>query len=164
MKKLSILCVLLLLLSGCGGKGAFETVEDVYAPMAETPKKISVQLPSSAAVTTVAGSAGTLYLCDGFTLSVETLTGGDLQKTVKSVTGFSFDRLTVMEREKDGITAYRCVWTAAGEGGDQVARSLILDDGVFHYAVTVMAPAENGASLESAWQDIFSSVTLRTDG
>ncbi len=163
MKKLSILCVLLLLLSGCGGENVFETVEDVYAPVAETPKKVSVALPDSAAVTTVAGSSGTLYVCDGFTVAVETLIGGDLNKTVKTVTGFSLDRLTVMERKQDGITAYRCVWTAAGEGGDQVARSLILDDGKFHYAVTVMAPAEDGAALEDAWQEIFSSVTLRTD-
>jgi len=164
VKKLVVLMGLILLLSGCANGGVFETVEDVYAPVTESPKKLSVRLPDSAAVTTVAGNSGTLYVCDGFTVAVETLAGGDLQRTVKSVTGFSLDRLTVMEREKDGVSAYRCVWTAAGEGGDQIARSLILDDGKFHYAVTVMAPAEKAAALENAWQEIFSSVTLRTDG
>ena len=163
MKKLGILFVLLLLLTGCAGNEVFEKVEDVYAPITQTPMKLSVRLPDSAAVTTVSGNSGTLYVCDGFTVAVETLQGGDLQRTVKTVTGFSLDRLTMMEREKDGIKVYRCVWSSAGEGGDQVARSLILDDGVFHYAVTVMAPAENASALEDACQEIFSSVTLRTD-
>ena len=163
MKKLGILFGLLLLLTGCGGNEVFENVEDVYAPITQTPMKLSLQLPESAAITTVSGGSGTLYVCDDFTVAVETFQGGDLQRTVKTVTGFTLDRLTVIQREKDGITAYRCVWTSAGEGGDQVARSLILDDGAFHYAVTVMASAENASALEDGWQEIFSSVTLRTD-
>ena len=163
MKKVSILLALLLLLTGCGGNEVFERVEDVYAPVAETPKKLALSLPKDAAVATVSGSSGTLYLCDGYTVAVETLSGGDLNRTFKTITGFSSDRLTVMAREKDGITAYRCVWTSAGEGGDQVGRSLILDDGVFHYAVTVMASASDATALQDAWQSLFQSVTLRTD-
>lgn len=163
MKKVSILLALLLLLTGCGGNEVFERVEDVYAPVAETPKKLALSLPKDAAVATVSGSSGTLYLCDGYTVAVETLSGGDLNRTFKTITGFSSDRLTVMAREKDGITAYRCVWTSAGEGGDQVGRSLILDDGAFHYAVTVMASASDAIALQDAWQSLFQSVTLRTD-
>lgn len=163
MKKVSILLALLLLLTGCGGNEVFERVEDVYAPVAETPKKLALSLPKDAAVATVSGSSGTLYLCDGYTVAVETLSGGDLNRTFKTITGFSSDRLTVMAREKDGITAYRCVWTSAGEGGDQVGRSLILDDGAFHYAVTVMASASDATVLQDAWQSLFQSVTLRTD-
>lgn len=163
MKKVSILLALLLLLTGCGGNEVFERVEDVYAPVAETPKKLALSLPKDAAVATVSGSSGTLYLCDGYTVAVETLSGGDLNRTFKTITGFSSDRLTVMAREKDGITAYRCVWTSAGEGGDQVGRSLILDDGAFHYAVTVMASASDATALQDAWQSLFQSVTLRTD-
>ena len=163
MKKVSILLALLLLLTGCGGNEVFERVEDVYAPVAETPKKLALSLPKDAAVATVSGSSGTLYLCDGYTVAVETLSGGDLNRTFKTITGFSSDRLTVMAREKDGITAYRCVWTSAGEGGDQVGRSLVLDDGAFHYAVTVMASASDATALQDAWQSLFQSVTLRTD-
>jgi hypothetical protein len=163
LKKVSILLALLLLLTGCGGNEVFERVEDVYAPVAETPKKLALSLPKDAAVATVSGSSGTLYLCDGYTVAVETLSGGDLNRTFKTITGFSSDRLTVMAREKDGITAYRCVWTSAGEGGDQVGRSLILDDGAFHYAVTVMASASDATALQDAWQSLFQSVTLRTD-
>lgn len=163
MKKVSILLALLLLLTGCGGNEVFERVEDVYAPVEETPKKLALSLPKEAAVATVSGSSGTLYLCDGYTVAVETLSGGDLNRTFRSVTGYSSDRLTVMAREKDGITAYRCVWTSAGEGGDQIGRSLILDDGAFHYAVTVMASASDATALQDAWQSLFQSVTLRTD-
>ena len=157
------LCLVLFFLAGCGGEGVYETVQDVYAPQVETPQKLSLSLPEEASVTTVSGSMGTLYLCDGYTIAVETLSGGDLGATVKAITGFSLDRLTLMQREQNGISVYRCVWTSAGENGDQVARCLILDDGKFHYAVTVMADATEASALENTWQDLFASVSLRTD-
>ncbi len=163
MKKAGILLALLLLLTGCGGREAFETVEDVYAPQTETAKKLTLTLPDDAAVTTLSGSGGTLYLCDGFTVAVETHAGGDLNRTIKNITGYARDRLTVIRRDKDGITAYRCVWTSAGEGGDQVGRCLILDDGAFHYAVTVMADAADSTEIEEAARALFASVILRTD-
>lgn len=160
MKKLGILCLVLVFLAGCGGEGAYETVQDVYAPQVETPQKLSMSLPEEASVTTISGSLGTLYLCDGYTIAVETMSGGDLGATVKAVTGFSLDRLTLMAREQNGISTYRCVWTATGETGEQVARCLILDDGKFHYAVTVMAGAAEAAALEDTWQALFASVSI----
>ena len=162
MKKWIVLCMLMLLLTGCRQKEVFETVTDVYAPVAETPQKISLKLPSDAAVTTLSGSEGTLYLCDSYTVWTQILAGGDLARTLKSVTGFSPERLTLMTREKDGFTTYRCAWTAAGEGGDQVARTYLIDDGTFHYAITVMASENAGSLLEETWQEIFDSVSLYT--
>ena len=86
-----------------------------------------------------------------------------MAKTIREVTGFSADRLTLMETEKDGFSCHSCVWTAAGEGGDQIARTVILDDGNFHYAVTAMADSDAAGQLSDVWLHIFRSVSLRTD-
>ena len=65
-----------------------------------------------------------------------------------------------METKVQGYTCYECVWTSAGEGGFQTARAKILDDGVWHYCLTVFAPAENVSSLQADWQSIFDSFGL----
>ena len=160
MKKWTLLFVLLFFLTGCGARGDFETVGDVYAPENLTPKEVLLTLPSDAAAQTLAGDGGKLYLCDGYSISVQTLEGGNLEETLRQVTGYSMDRLTLLETEKEGLRLYRCVWTAAGEGGDQIAQTAIIDDGNFHYAVTAMAHSEKAAALSAIWQEIFQSVRL----
>ena len=122
--------------------------------------QVSLTLPDDATIQTIAGTEGKLYLCDGFTVTVQTLPGGDLSRTIADTTGYDLSRLTLMETEKDGIRCYRCSWATAGEGGDQAARTLILDDGSFHYAITVMASAEKAGALADTWQEILHSVSL----
>lgn len=162
MKKLLLIFGMLCLLTGCTGEGILETVEDVYAPQKTVPMAVSLTLPEEAAMQTLSSSAGALYLCDGFTVTVQTFQGGDLNRTVKETTGYTLDRLTLMETAKDSATCYRLSWVSLGEGGDQAARTMILDDGVYHYAVTVMAPAETAGALTDLWQEIFTSVRLHT--
>ncbi|MBE6926638.1 MAG: hypothetical protein E7461_07335 [Ruminococcaceae bacterium] len=155
-----IVVMILLLLTGCTPKANFETVGDVYAPENLTPCDVTLTLPAEASVQTITGEGGRLYLCDGYSVTVQTLIGGDLEKTIEEVTGFSPQRLTLLETEKEGLRLCRCVWTSAGEGGDQIAQTLILNDGNFHYAVTAMAPSEKAAALSNTWQEIFRSVKL----
>ena len=159
MKKWTIL-ILLLLFTGCSPAKDFETVGDVYAPEILAPCEVALTLPTEAAVQTIAGEGGKLYLCDGYSVMVQTLQGGNLEKTMREVTGYPSQRLTLLETEKEGLRCYRCVWTAAGEGGDQIAQTLILDDGSFHYAVTAMADSKTGGKLSDTWQEIFQSVKL----
>lgn len=163
MKKWTVLLILLLFLSGCAAEKDFETVGDVYTPVTQTPREVMVTLPPDAAVQTISSDAGKLYLCDGYTVTVQTLQGGNLKETVREVTGFLPDRLTLLETEKDGFSSYSCVWTAAGEGGDQIARTVILDDGNFHYAVTAMADSASAGQLSDVWLNLFRSVSLRID-
>lgn len=162
MKKLLIIILMLCLLTACGGGQERETLQDEYIPLQEMPMQVSLTLPEDATMQTIAGAEGKLYLCGSFTATVQTLQGGDLSRTVADTTGYDFSRLNLIKTEKDGITCYRCSWTTAGEGGQQVARTLILDDGNFHYAVTVMASEENAGELSEIWQEIFNSVTLST--
>ncbi len=155
MKKCLIIVVVLLLLTGCAAQDVFETVSDVYAEESLQPKQISLEVPDG---TAIAGSNGTLYLCDGYEVTVQTLSGGDLNTTFRFLTGFPLDSLTVMETAQTGMDRYECVWTSAGEGGDSVGRAVVLDDGSFHYCVTVMSASKNAGKLQESWQELLGSV------
>ena len=161
-----IVCLLLLglLLTGCGARETFETVADLYEQPAAVAQNLHLDLPKEAAAPAVASEdAGNLYICDGYTLTVQTVSGGSLDATLSQVTGFTSDRLTVMHTKQADADRYECVWTCAGETGDQVGRTVVLDDGSYHYAVSVMAPAEKAGDLSQTWRDLLASISISTD-
>lgn len=162
MKKCWFLLVITLFLWGCSAQETFETVSDVQdiSAMAQM-QQISITLPKDAAAASMENpNAGKLYLCDGYTLTVQTLDAGDLDKTLQQLTGYKREQLTVMETKQANAKRYESAWSAAGEGGDQVGRVVILDDGNYHYAVTVMADASGAGELTEVWQEILGSVAL----
>lgn len=161
MKKLCVLICVLLMLAGCSQQ-TFETVTDLHqdGPLPQA-KSICLDLPKEAALPTMESEeSGKLYLCDGYSIAVQTLSGGDLDGTLRQLTGFSRDALTVMERKTGDISRYDCVWTAAGEGQDQTCRCVVMDDGIYHYAVTVMADSADAGKLQQTWQSILGSAYL----
>ena len=162
MKKLLIAAMLSLLLTGCGAPEAFETMSDEYrVPDTPTQRPILVQLPENAAVTTVQNdSEGCLYLCEDFSVAVQTLESGDMDETLRSITGYPREKLTVRQTQVGDATQYECVFASAGEGGDQVGRTLILDDGSYHYTLTLLADADEAGKLTETWQKILDSVRL----
>lgn len=163
MKKLWILLVLMLTLAGCGAAETFETVDDVYAPqdIAE-PKEVTLTLPVDASAQVMESEYGRLYFCEGYDMMLETTASGDLDRTLQTLTGYSRDSLTVMETAVSDIRRFECVWTSAGEAGDQVGRAVILDDGSYHYCLSVMAPAEEAGSLQESWQELLQSFDLQS--
>ena len=164
MKKACILLIIALLLGGCATQPVFETVSDqVDAPAMVQMRQLVVALPKEATAPILQSEeSGKMYLCDGYSLSIQTMEAGDLDATMRSLTGFAREQLTVMETAKHGVRRYDCVWSAAGEGGDQVARAVILDDGSYHYAVTVMADFASAGDLAATWKSILDTVTLET--
>ena len=155
MKKLSVLLLLCLLFTGCAAAETFETVADVYGEQnIPEPRQVMISIPENAQV--VSGEQGMLYLCDGYEITVETLSGGDINETLRQLTGFGSSDLTVMETAQMGQNRYECVWTAAGEGGDMVGRAAVLDDGCYHYCVTVTGAADD-ASLQETFRTILAS-------
>ena len=161
MRKYCYVALVALMLTSCGSVETFETIADepVLAASAEE-RQIVVTLPEDASVMTIQGEAGTIYLCDGYEISLETLSSGDLDRTIRTVTGYHQENLTVMETQTDGITRHDLVWCAAGENGDRLGRAAILDDGSYHYALSVMADAENASSLATQWDALFASYGL----
>ena len=161
MKKLAAMVLLSLALTGCTAEPVFESVTDLYAGQMPAPSIVQVMVPEKAAVLTAAGETkGQLYFCDGYTLTVQTLAGGDLDRSFRNLTGYGRERLTVLETQREGISCYTCAWTSAGEAGDQVGRLVLLDDGCYHYAVTVMATAEQAGMLAEEWEAILNRVNL----
>lgn len=163
MKKIIIAATLLLLLSGCS-QPTFETLQDLGIQTdTSVASQILLTLPEEASAAVMESQdAGKMYLCDGYTVSVQTLPGGDLNRTLRQVTGFSRDGLTLMQTQQGDYTRYETVWSAAGEGEDQVGRVVILDDGSYHYTVSVMAPYTAAGDLAATWQQILGSVSLNT--
>lgn len=161
MKKWCLLLVMLVFFSGCSRQKAMETVTDEWAqPVIAPHAQLSMWLPEKAVLETMDSDTGSLYFCNGYTLTVQTLPSGDTEKTLKSLTGFGQETLSPLETEHNGIRRLDWVWTAMGEVGQQVCRGALLDDGNYHYCVTAMTDAASAAAMETEWSRIFTSMEL----
>jgi len=162
MKKFIVMvCAALCLLTGCKAK-QLETVTDVWSPEPlPEAKEIVLVLPDEISVPAMAQEQETLYLCDKYMLSAYIATGGDINSTILSATGFSAEKLNPVVTQTDEYKRYDCVWVAAGEHGDQVCRVAILDDGFYHYVLQAGTERATAGELQKTWQDIFDSFTLR---
>lgn len=159
MKKFCLMLVLGLLLSGCGAEQTMETIADDHLQsVMQEQRQVILEVDQDAIV--LQGEFGTMYLCDGYEVSVEVYRAGNLNATFQSITGFGCDELTVLETAAAGAARYECVWTAAGEAGDTICRAAVMDDGVHHYCVTITAAAEDAQKLQAVWESIFDSFTL----
>ena len=164
MKKLLPLLGILLLLTGCAGNTALETVNDtIVTDNWVTAANLEISLPESASVPTLQGEDGAkFYDCGAYSLTTQILPSGDLNGTLQQLTGYTLENLSHMKTKQNTATRYDCVWAAAGESGDKVGRAVVLDDGNYHYAVTVMADAQNSGDLIAEWEAVLSSVKIST--
>lgn len=162
MKKVLLFLMLAMLLAGCGAEETFEIVEDMIpVEPVVSPQQFFVSLPDDAAAPTFQDENGAqLYVCQGYTLSKQILESGDLEKTVKSLTGMSSDELQILQTMAENCDRYDFVWSAAGEDGLQVGRACILDDGNYHYTLTALAEEERAGALRETFQDMFDSCKL----
>lgn len=162
-KVLFAFAVTAILLCGCATPKAYETIQDpADLPQQATPLQPVVELPQEAVQQTLAtDDNNTVYFCDGYVLTLEVVDGGDLQKTFLQTTGFSPEQLCVIKTKQSNADCYRAVWTSAGDSGDQVGQCAVLDDGNYHYILSVMADAEVSGELSNgAWQTLFRSFRL----
>lgn len=162
MKKCLILFLLSLMLAGCSAAETFETLGQIQHQPDITPMAATVQLsvPESAVVETFGSGSDTAYDCQGYTLVLQTFSSGDFSGTVRKLSGFSPEKLTVMESSMGQTKRYDWVWTAAGENGDVLCRASVLDDGNYHYCLYTMASAQDAGALAGEWNELFSSFCL----
>ena len=160
MKKLAVIILGLLLLSGCAVQ-TFETVDDPndVTAMAE-PATLLIDLPEDAAAPAMQGDSGTLYFCGDYDIMVEVMSSGNLNNTLQILTGFEREELELINTQRCGVDCYEGAWSAAGEAGDHVGRVLVLDDGKFHYCVSIMAMAEDAGACMDDWNEVLNSVAL----
>ena len=162
MRKVWIAVVLLLGLTGCAEPPVYETMTDVLIPAWEPECRLVLELPEDAVQMVMGTEDAKIFLCDRYSIALQTMPGGDLNRTLFTLSGFAEDALTVMQTEEQGVKCYECVWSAAGESQPQMCRGLILDDGEYHYTVTVMAPADMAGGLSEDWQKLTESARLET--
>lgn len=163
MKKAWLILVMCLFLWGCA-PAELETMTDTddAAVMAE-PVEMTIALPEGASLLTMENAESKYYFCQGYDVAVEVMPSGNLDGTIKNITGYGKEALDMVETKRNGIACYETVWTTAGEAGDCVARLLILDDNSYHYCVSAFSPAQSVASHADAWNALFSSVSLENN-
>lgn len=163
MKIIGIILLLSVLLTGCDAAQTMETLGDVdhISPSRAVISDVSLLLPADAALETSVEEGGvSVYLCEGYTMVLQTFSSGDLTATIRSLSGFSPEALTVMESDAGAYTRYDWVWTAVAEEGDLVCRGAVLDDGGYHYTLCVMAPANDAGTVTESWNALFGSFCL----
>ena len=161
MKKLVVLMLIPVLLSGCKVQETFETVEDLpVVQVAAAPQQFFVSLPTEIAAPTFQSDREELYVCEDYTISKQILESGDLERTIITLAGRPKEELDVIQTLQDTYDRYDFVWTSAGEEGLQVGRACILDDGNYHYALTTMAGEETAGQMRETLQDMFDSCRL----
>lgn len=162
MKIWMAVLALIICLAGCGTPPAYETVSDaVIQPDIPKAGQVVLELPEDAGTPAMQSDSGDrLYLCDGYSISIQTMASGDLEKTFRSATGYSFEALSPVQTQLDDMRCYACVWTAAGEGQTQAGRIKLIDDGNYHYVVTVLADADRVAQLQPQIQTLMRSVRI----
>ena len=162
MRKLFFIgLALALVLCGCGARENLETIADdipVESVLGEM-REISVRLPDGAVSPVLKSEAEQLYLSEDYEILVQTCPAGNLNDTIRKLTGFDKEQLTVMETEQDGAKRYDFVWAAAGEDGERLGRAAILDDGSYHYCLSVLRDAQDEKS-QVVWSEVFASFGL----
>ena len=161
MKIKVLIALLVLLLTGCGAEETFETVsDDLVQPVMAQMRQVSVWLPEDAAAPALESEDGAVYVCEDYEVYQQVLPSGDLEATVRSVSGFDMENLTVVTSSRDGCKCHDFVWASASEQGDRVGKGCILDDGSYHYVLTVLGNAESAGENEEEWRQILDSFAL----
>lgn len=162
MKKLWVILLAALLLCGCGKEETLETVSDVQTEQVMAKmQEIRVNLPPELSAPALQSQDGsTLYLCEDYSVMVQTLQAGDLAQTIRSVTGLEKENLQIQTTNQGSAKCYRFVWATTGEQGTQVGRACILDDGAYHYVLTAQADEGVTEKLQTTWKEMFASFCI----
>jgi len=138
-----------------------ETVADEWVEEAQAAaREILVELPEEAAAPAAENADGRIYVCSDYEIEIHTMAGGDLDRTIRSLSGYGKEDLTVISSGGGDMKRYDFVWAAAGEEGDRVGRAVILDDGNYHYTMTVLRDADTVETSQIVWRTVFESFTL----
>ncbi len=159
--KMVVMILMVLLLTGCGTQETYETIADVdiQSVMAQ-PRQILVDLPGDALATVLKTEGEKVYISQDYEIIIETRAAGDLKATVQALSGFNPEDVTLLKTDLEEGTRHEFVWACAGEDGDRLGRAVIVDDGNYHYCMSVLRDAENRKVSQISWEDVFSSFRI----
>ena len=161
MKRMIVLMTVLGLLSGCGAAETYELVTDepVQQVFAQ-PREMHFFLAEETAMPAMETDSGKLYLCGEYDVMSQIFDGGDLERTIRQVSGFAPSDLTVIQTESENVKKTEFVWTSAAEEGHRICRATILDDGNYHYVLSATVLAEKIEEYQEIWNGIFETFKL----
>lgn len=160
MKKLLACLMVVPLLCGCGAEMTMETISDEWEiPVAAKPREINLELPGEALACAMESDTGRMYFGDSYEVVLQTLPSGDLNATLENLTGFSREELSVMQTRSGEVNRWEFVWAAAGEKGDRVGRGVVMDDGDYHYCLSVLQDADV-TDCQIIWSEVFRTFNL----
>lgn len=163
MKKWIMLttCILFLFLNGCSGTESFEVIADnIEEPDLPLPAQINLEVPEDNAIKVMEGEGYALYEGNHYQIIVQTYPSGNLDETLQLVTGYSKGKLTVTKLNENNLDKYVCAWSAVTEEGELVGRCTIIDDGWYHYCLTVLTDAEFSRDLRDTVDAVFAAYSL----
>lgn len=161
MKKWVLIALAALILTGCGTEETFETIsDDLIEPAVAELREVYVSLPPEAAAPVLESDGDWVCICGDYEIYQQTLSAGDLSATVRTVSGYALEDITVLETVQGDCKRYDLVWASAGETGDRVGKACILDDGNYHYVLSVLGDADTAQEHKTVWQGMFDSFTL----
>lgn len=163
MKKWMVGVILLLsvVLCGCSNVKTFEVISDNIVDFpSPTPAKVHLRLPDDATLSVMNGSDGQSYEGDHYQIIVQTYPSEDLSQTLQLITGYSKNQLNVMEVTEDNLNKYLCAWSAVSEEGELVGRCAVLDDGRYHYCLSVLVDAQMSGEIREDIDAIFADYSL----
>lgn len=163
LKKWISLILTTLLLSGCGAEPVYETIGDVWAndEPVFAPAGIEFAAPEDAQMEVMEGDSGEkIYRIGDWELWTGTYTAGDLSATLEEVTGLQSGNLTVISRQVGNYACHETAWTTTGEDGTWVAQTAVIEDGGYHYALSMMVPQEDADQLGRFFTQVLGSVNL----
>ena len=161
MKKLLCLLLLSALLTGCADV-EYEFVSDSGTfPALPSSRQMVVSLPPTIAKPTFSGDDGScMYVCPDYVISQQVLSGGDMVRTLQTVTGYSPEDLTILETKQENCSRFDCVFTVAGESEQELCRLTVLDDGYYHYILCIQAGESVYPAVKEEIEQILSSFYL----
>lgn len=161
MKRIVLFCLMAAVLAGCGARPTFETVDDeLITPVMASPRQVVVDLPEEAEAAAFESENGRLLLCDDYEIAIETLASGDLDATLKAMTGQGQENLTLVQTRQGECRRYDFVWAGVNDDGEFSGRGTILDDGVYHYCLSLVRPLNKMGNSQVVWKQVFGSFSV----
>lgn len=163
MKKVLLFVMVAVFLGGCAAEPVYETIgnamEDTLPVGA--PGTIELTLPEDAEMQVIDGESGSKsYRIGDMELWTQVCEGGDISDTLEQVTGIRSDALTVMEYQLDEMSCNEIAWITNTDEGSLVCRTAVLDDGNYHYCISLMMPEENAQELSTSFSEIMDGVSI----
>ena len=163
MKKWMVGLILLFCatLCACSGVETFEIVSDVIVgDQLPEPAKVTVRIPDDAALAVMNSSDGRSYEGDGYQIIIQTYAAGDLNQTLRHITGYNGNQLNLMEVTTENCSKYLCAWSSVSEAGELVGRCAVLDDGRYHYCLSVLVDAQMSGEMRDEIDTLFADYSL----